>query len=336
VTAPDTEQLVVCRDRASGLVGVIAIDDTTLGPALGGIRMRSYASEQAAVAECRRLGRIMTLKNALADIDFGGGKAVILESEADREARLRAFGRFVEATGGTYVPAVDMGMSVADLRLVAADRGFPYADVDPSRATAVGVHAAISAAVRAADIAGSLHGLTVVVHGVGSVGAQLARLLAADGARLVVADIDAKRAELVARDVSGVTVSPESAISTPCDVFAPCSVARVIDDDSVGKLRARVVAGAANDVLQRPELAAELAARAVTYVPDFVANAGGVIQVRAVQDDWSPSRLQAALLEIGRRAGDLIDEARRTGAPPQLLAEQLAYAKLGREVPTAA
>lgn len=328
---PETEQLVICRDRASGLVAVIAIDDTTLGPALGGIRMLAYPSEEAAVAECRRLARVMTLKNALAGVGFGGGKAVILHSAApgDRAAALRAFGRFATRTGGAYIPAVDMGTSVEDLRIVAETASdVACDDVDPSPATAVGVHAAITVAVRTTGLAPSLDSVVVLVQGVGNVGARLARLLAQDGAAVLVADTDGRRAARVARDVSGSVVAPEEVVAAACDVFAPCAVARVIDDAAIPRLRARVVVGSANDVLDHPGLARELAARGIAHVPDFVANAGGVIQVRALRDRWSAARLRAALLDIGRRSGDILEEAAHAGVTPLEVAERAAYARL--------
>ncbi|QEC49771.1 Glu/Leu/Phe/Val dehydrogenase [Baekduia soli] len=333
---PDTEQLVVCRDRPTGLVAIIAIDDTTLGPALGGIRFKPYPSEAAAVAEAQRLGRAMTLKNALADIAFGGGKSVILASDAivDREAALLAFGRFVARCGGAYLPAADMGTGVEDLQVVARTAGeVSCDDEDPSTATAIGVHAAIEVAVRAGDVAPGLAGVSVLVQGVGHVGAALARLLAADGARVLVADADAGRAASVAAEVGGAVVAPDDVIGTPCDVYAPCAVARVVDDATVGRLAARIVAGAANDVLDHPGLAGELAARGILYVPDFVANAGGVINVRALRDGWSPERRAAALAAIGTRCGEVVHEARATGATTLEVAEAAAYAKVGRARP---
>lgn len=329
---PDAEQLVICRDRASGLVAAIAVDDTTLGPALGGIRMKAYPSEAEAIAECGRLARVMTLKNALADTGFGGGKAVIVESAAivDRGAALRAFGRFVARTG-VYAPAADLGTSSDDVRIVAsAAPGMVVDDVDTAQATAVGVHAAIASAVRAAGVARSLDGITVAVQGVGHVGARLARLLVADGARVVVADADERRAQAVAASVAGDVVAPDAIVTTACDVLAPCALARVIDERTVECVQARVVAGAANDVLARPELAERLAERGVHYVPDFLANAGGVIQVRAHRDEWSEERLAAALREIGARTAAVLAEARAGAELPLTIAIRAAQARLAR------
>lgn len=334
---PDTESFTVGRDRATGLVAVIAIDDTTLGPALGGIRWTSYASEEAAIIECRRLGRVMSLKNALADIGYGGGKSVILASPAitDRRAALLAFGRLVARMGGAYLPAADMGTGVEDLRIVretALDTSCH--DADPSVSTAIGVHAAIAQAVRAINLSPGLQGITVLIQGAGAVGARLATLLAADGARILIADIDKRRAADVAARVSGAAIDVAETLSTPCDVFAPCAGARVIDDETARRLPARLVAGAANDVLADPGVAETLTERGITYVPDFVANAGGVIQVRALRDGWSDARLQDALRAIGQRTADILDEASGpAGATPLAVAESAAYALLGRTRP---
>lgn len=304
------ERAVICRDDPAGLLGVIVVDDTRVGPALGGIRMRPYPTLEAARAECARLARQMTLKCALAEIGFGGGKSVIVAPAAgvDRDVLLRAFGRFVAELDGAYIPAADMGTTSADLAIVAETAG-DAATVDTSEATARGVFAAIRAAVRVAGRRPDLDGVTVYVQGVGNVGARLARALAAAGARLLLADADAARVESLARELGATTVAPERGIDVDCDVYAPCAIARTIDPTTVDGLRARIVAGAANDVLDHPRLAATLAERGIAYVPDFVAGAGGVIQVRAARDGWSDEQLQTALAAIGTRVESILAEA---------------------------
>jgi leucine dehydrogenase len=330
---PDTEQLTVCRDRESGLVAVIAIDDTTLGPAIGGIRLRPYASEEAAIVECRRLGRAMSLKNALAGITFGGGKSVIIaDGLIDRHEALLAFGRFVARTGGAYLPAADMGTGPEELRIVRETAG-RIVDVETSEATAVGVHAAITQGVRAAGIASTLDGVSVVVQGAGHVGARLAELLAADGAHVGVSDADPGRASAVARSVSGTVVPVDEATIADCDVLAPCAIPNVVDERTVPLIRARLVAGAANDVLAEPAMAEALADRGVVHVPDFLANAGGVIAFQGSHDGWSPERLRDELAAIGTRAADVLDEAGTRGVTPVQVAEETAYAVLGRRRP---
>lgn len=335
-----TEQLVLCRDRATGLRAVIAIDDTTLGPALGGVRFVHYASEAVAVAEVRRLARVMTLKNACADIPYGGGKSVIMKPAAQqggaptpaREDVVRAFGRFVARLGGSYVPGVDMGTTVADLatmREVAPDVSCDH--VDPSPYTALGVMAALEAAAAGAGYAG-LAGLRVLVQGAGHVGRSLALRLAERGAEVLVADIDAARAEAVARETGGSVVAPGAATSTPCDVLAPCATARVIDEGNVDSVPCRVVVGAANDVLAHRGLDRRLAARGVLYVPDFVANAGGVVEIHAIRSGWDEAATERAVLRIGTRVELLLRRAADAGARPLEVAEEMASVQLGRRV----
>jgi leucine dehydrogenase len=316
-------------DRATGVRAVIAVDDTTLGPGLGGVRWKRYPSEQAAVTEVRRLARIMTLKNAVADLPCGGAKSVIVHPEPglahDRQAVMEAFGRFVGRLGGLYVPGVDMGTSVADLEAM-----FPMAEgitcEDPSDYTAIGVFAGIEVA-----LGGSAEGCSVVVQGVGHVGADLAVRLAKAGARVTVTDIDARRAAEVA-DLAGATfVAPDDVLGVRCDVLAPCAQARLITPAVVDLLQCRIVAGAANDVLSERSCADLLAARGIVYVPDFVINVGGAVRMHALRAGWDGRRLEEALMAIGERVGTVI-EATATHRTPLALAEELASARLGRPV----
>lgn len=329
-----TEQLVLCRDRSSGMRAVIAVDDTTLGPALGGVRYVSYPSEAAAVAEVRRLARGMTLKNACADVPFGGGKSVILleGGQGPREQVMEAFGRFVDRLNGAYVPGVDMGTSVEDLALigkVAPDVSCDHAD--PSPYTALGVLASIGAAVSVSGSDG-LSGVRVLVQGAGHVGRALARLLAERSARVLVADVDSERAAMVAAECGGAVVPVEAVTTTECDVLAPCATARVVDDRTVDHLRCRIVAGAANDILDHRQLDGRLAARGILYVPDFVANAGGVVQIYAVRAGWDEATTEAAVLRIGERVGRMLRRALAEGCTPLEVAERVASEKLGRPV----
>jgi leucine dehydrogenase len=329
-----TEQLVVCHDRATGMRAVIAVDDTTLGPGLGGVRWMPYPDEEAAVAEACRLARGMTLKNALAGIPYGGAKSVILRDgdRANRRAIMRAFGRFVKQLGGAYVPGVDMGTTIDDL----AEIGRVAPDVscdheDPSPWTALGVFAGIEASVAHLDHT-DLKGVRVAVQGAGHVGSVLAALLGEAGAEVVVADVDDARAARLAADVGGRAVDPAEVLTVDCDVLAPCATARVVDHQTLGALSCRVVAGGANDVLADHGCAAELAARGVTYVPDFLLNAGGVIQIHALRAGWGVGQLRQSVLEIGGRAADVLDRAAATGRLPVEVAEDLASERLGRTV----
>ncbi len=332
------EALMLCHDRPTGLSAAIAVDDTTLGPGLGGVRWMPYTSFSAAVEEACRLSQGMTLKNALADIPYGGAKSVILRREGDsddpawREAQLRAFARFVSQLGGSYIPGVDMGTSVADLAVIATVAPWVSCNhEDPSPATASGVFHAIAAAVRHV-LGRDLSGVRVTVQGAGHVGSALALLLADRGALVGVADVDNRRAHAVARSVDGVVVAPDDALARPCDVFAPCASARVLRRHSIDALRCPLIVGAANDVLAERAGAERLAERGIVYVPDFVSNAGGVLQIHAERAGWDADRLDLSLTTVGRRTFDLLDEAAATGAPPLHVAERWASARLGRPV----
>ncbi len=320
-----------CHDPAVGLHAVIAIDDTTRGPALGGVRWKAYASPADAAIECRRLAAGMTLKNAAAELPYGGGKSVIIDAgrPVDRTAVLHAFGAFVAELDGTYIPGVDMGTTIDDL----AEIGTIAPDVacsteDPSPWTALGTWAAIRAAVHHADGAQTLDGVTVAVQGAGHVGASLARLLAQDGAHVIVADVDEVRARRIAAEVGGQAIAADAVLAVPCDVLAPCAVARVVRPETVDLLRCRILAGAANDLLNDPGCADLLAVRDVVYVPDFLANAGGVIHIHALRDGWDEDQLREAVLQIGDRVGRALDAAAATAQSPLAAAEDLAREQL--------
>lgn len=331
---PARMSLHECRDPSVGLRAVIAIDDTTLGPALGGVRWKAYASEDDAATEARRLAAAMTLKNAAAGLPYGGGKSVILRDEdapADRRALLEAFGRCVADLHGAYIPGVDMGTTIEDLAVVGTVAGdVACSTEDPSPWTALGTWASIRSAVAHADGADDLHGVTVAVQGAGHVGASLARLLAQDGAHILLADVDRARAEQVAAELGGRAVDPDEIVFTDCDVLAPCAVARVVSEESVELLRCRIVAGAANDLLSTPDVADALAARGITYVPDFIANAGGVIHIHALRAAWDDGQLRSEVMRIGERVSALLAEADATGETPLHEAELLARRRIDR------
>ena len=335
---PLGEELVLCHDRASGLSAVIAVDDTTLGPGLGGVRWMPYPSFDSAIEEAGRLSRVMTLKNALADIPYGGAKSVIMRQGAAadrpdrRQAHLLAFASFVSRLGGAYIPGVDMGTSVADLAVIATVAPWVSCNHDdPSPATALGVFHSIAAAVRH-TLGRDLPGVAVTVQGAGHVGSTLAELLAGRGAVVSVADVDPGRAAAVAGRVGGTVVAPERAHAHSCDVFAPCASARVLQAESIDALRCAVVVGAANDVLANRSDADLLARRGIVYVPDFVSNAGGVLQIHAERSEWNAARLQVALAAVGDRTFDLLDESDAAGALPLQVAEEWASVQIGRAV----
>jgi leucine dehydrogenase len=320
-----SEQLVLCRDDAVGLRAAIAIDDTRLGPGLGGVRCVGYPSDGAAIVEAQRLAAAMTLKNAFAGLPYGGAKSVILAParEVDRLALMRRFGEFVIRTGGAYVPGVDMGTTVDDLQAM-ADIG---ADVscnreDPSPWTAVGVAAAARATVEHVDHRRGIEGTRVLIQGAGHVGAALARDLAADGAKIVLSDIDAERAAAVAAELGGSTVPADDALKTPCDLFAPCSVAKVVTPQTVQRLQCRMIVGAANDTLSDPGCAALLAVREIVYVPDFVSNAGGVIHIHSLRVGNTEKRLRGDVLRIGDRTREILERGSGTRETPLKIATE--------------
>jgi leucine dehydrogenase len=327
-------RVAIAHDHATGMQAVIAIDDTTRGPGLGGVRWMPYPDLDAAVAEASRLARGMTLKNALAELPYGGAKSVILSHDdgADRASVLRAFGRMVADLRGAYIPGVDMGTSIEDLAVI----GSVGAEVacnheDPSPWTALGAYAAIAAAVRHVDHS-ELDGHRVVVQGAGHVGSSLALRLADAGVEVLVTDIDPDRSERVATSVGGRAVEPEEALAISCDVLAPCAQARVITPANAPILGARIVAGAANDMLSERSCAAELAGAGITYVPDFLLNAGGVIHIHAIRSGWDRRRLGEAVMEIGIRTGEVLERADASGRSPLDIAEEMATDRLGHPV----
>ena len=304
----DFEQLVLCRDPGVGLRSVIAVHDTTLGPALGGIRMRRYPDHDAAVADALNLAQAMTYKAALAGLPLGGGKSVIDAdpTRADRAALVTAHGRYIAALSGRYVPGVDMGTTVADLELVArAGARVSSQRRDPSWFTARGVVRSIAAA---ADWAGLPVG-RVAVQGLGNVGRHAVDLLLAGGAEVLVADLDDAR--VAAAVAAGAVALPADEILTAdVDVLCPCAAGGVVTEQLVDRLKARLVVGAANNVLAAVEIAEVLAERGIVHVPDFVSNAGGLIACEAElrgTDEGLAERVDAiadtALAVLRRDAG---------------------------------
>jgi leucine dehydrogenase len=295
------ELLLVRRGARSGAYTIVAVHSTTLGPALGGCRLTTYAHPADAIQDALRLAAGMTYKAAVAGVDLGGGKGVVcvepgteLTSEA-REAMLLDFADAVDSLGGRYITAEDVGTSPADMRLIASRTehlaGLPE-DLgglgDPSPYTAAGVHAAIRACAEHRFGTPDLQGRTAAVVGAGHVGEALARLLAADGAHVIVSDIDQSKRALAA-ELRGMWMSPEEALLADVDVLAPCALGGVLDETTIPRLRAAIVCGAANNQLAHDRLAEDLAARGIVYAPDFVANAGGLMRVAAELHGSAPS-----------------------------------------------
>ncbi len=291
------EQLVLCADESAGYRGIIAIHDTTLGPALGGTRFWNYSSDEEAITDALRLARGMTYKNAVAGLNLGGGKSVIIGDNrtTNREMIFRAHGRFVESLGGRYVTAEDVGTSTADMDFVHMETdyvsGLANKSGDPSPVTAHGVFRAIEASAMHRWGSVSLAGKTVTVQGLGNVGTYLCRELVAAGATLIVSDIRADRVKLAVEEFGAKAVDGDEIYSAKADIFAPCALGAIINDDTLPKLKVEIVCGGANNQLLVPEKHGEaLEKRGISYAPDFVANAGGVINVYGELAGWTRER----------------------------------------------
>ncbi len=332
------------RGRRSGLFTVVAVHSTVRGPALGGCRLWPYDDSRAAVRDALRLSRAMTFKSAVADLPLGGGKGVIVLRpgepalpEERRRAALLDFGDTVEALGGGYVTAEDVGTSAQDMQVIAEvtrhvsglghERG---GSGDPSAWTALGVETAVRVACERAFGSAALAGRTVAVVGLGQVGGRLAGLLAAGGAELVVSDVDPAKRELAAA-LGARWTDPRTALTAEVDVLAPCALGGVLDHDTVPELRCRVVAGAANNQLVSDDVAGLLAARGILWVPDFVANAGGIINI-AVElepEGYDRDRADARVRAIGDTLRTVFDNAEAAGQTPLAAAMALAWRRLG-------
>ncbi|MGR3936801.1 MULTISPECIES: Leu/Phe/Val dehydrogenase [Streptomyces] len=333
------EQVLLCQDRESGLKAVIAIHSTALGPALGGTRFHAYSAEEhpeeAAVLDALNLARGMSYKNALAGLDHGGGKAVILgdPEEIKTEALLLAYGRFVASLGGRYVTACDVGTYVADMDVVA--RECPWTTGrspenggagDSSVLTAYGVFQGMRASAQASWGAPTLRGRRVGIAGVGKVGHHLVEHLLEDGAEVVVTDVRAESVDRVlARHPRIEAVRDTGAlIRADLDVYAPCALGGALDDDTVPALTAKVVCGAANNQLAHPGVEKDLADRGILYAPDYVVNAGGVIQVADELHGFDFERAKAKASKIFDTTLAIFDRARTDGIPPAAAADRLA------------
>ena len=339
--APDFdghEQVAFFSDTATGLQAIIAVHSTHLGPAAGGCRWWTYADDNAALTDALRLSRGMSYKNAMAGLPMGGGKAVVLKGPAKTDAYLEAFGRAVETLNGRYVTAEDVGMSDADMTVIArATRhvsGLPVAGGqaggNPGPSTAEGVFVGMRAAVRH-KLGRGLDGIHVAVQGVGSVGGALARKLAAAGAKLTLADVDAARAGALAAELGAAHVADDRIMAVTADAFSPNALGAVLTADSIAALDVAVVAGAANNQLATPDDGARLAARGILYAPDYVINAGGIINVVAEYLGHGDAAYVADhIARIEGRLADIFAEADTTGRPTDAVADGMARALIGR------
>ncbi len=328
------EQLLLCFDKATGYRGIICVHDTTLGPALGGTRLWQYASDEEAIVDALRLARGMTYKNAVAGLNLGGGKAVIMADNrtVNREMLFRAHGRFVDSLGGRYVTAEDVGTSTADMDFVHMETdyvaGLANRSGDPSPVTARGVFRAIQACARHRWGSESLAGKTVAVQGAGNVGYFLCQELCAAGARTIVTDIDAGRVKRCVDDFGSTPVEPDAIYDAAAHIFAPCALGGVLNDDTIPRLKVEIVCGAANNQLLEERHGEALQRRGILYAPDFVANAGGVINVYSEIAGWTRERALRKADEIFHTTLGMFQIARDQGLPPYEAAERLAERRI--------
>jgi leucine dehydrogenase len=328
------EQLLISHDPSCGYLGIIAIHDTTLGPALGGTRFWHYAGTDEALTDALRLARGMTYKAAVAGINLGGGKSVIVgdNKRTDREALFRAHGRFIETLNGRYITAEDIGTSPADMEYIKLETdhvaGLLGLSGDPSPVTAYGVYVGMKAAARARWGSDSLKGKTVAVQGAGKVAYHLCQHLHAEGAKLIVTDIDQDKVRRVVQELGAGTVAPDAIYDQPADVYAPCALGATVNDDTLGRLKIEIIAGAANNQLAEDRHGDALERQGILYAPDYVINGGGVINVYGELHRWPAERAQKKAGEIYETLLRIFEIARREKIPTYRAADRLAEQRI--------
>ncbi|RFU60263.1 branched-chain amino acid dehydrogenase [Bacillus sp. V59.32b] len=335
----DYEQLLFCQDKQSGLKAIIAIHDTTLGPALGGTRMWTYESEEAAIEDALRLARGMTYKNAAAGLNLGGGKTVIIgDPRKDKnEEMFRAFGRFIQGLNGRYITAEDVGTTVADMDLIHEETDFVTgispafgSSGNPSPVTAYGVYRGMKAAAKEAFGTDSLEGKVIAVQGVGNVAYNLCRHLHEEGAQLVVTDINKESVQLAVHEFGAKAVDPNEIYGVECDIYAPCALGAVINDQTIPQLKARVIAGAANNQLKDTTHGDLIHEMGIVYAPDYVINAGGVINVADELYGYNSERALKKVETVYNNIEKVIEIAKRDGIPTYVAADRMAEERIER------
>lgn len=334
----DHERVCFVTDAQAGLRAIIAIHSSVRGPATGGCRIWTYPSSSQALTDVLRLSRGMSLKTAAADLPLGGGKAVVMQPEGgcDRRRLMEAFGSAVDALGGKYWTAEDVGTSVADMETIATRTRYVAGRAhgarpsgDPSPATANGVAVCIEAAANHLWSATSTSGLSIAVQGLGHVGMELCRILHKAGARLIVADVDDLKAQAAVEAFGASVVGVHDIHSAPCDVLAPCALGGVLSASTIPRIQARLICGSANNQLDRIEDAARLQERGIVYAPDFVANAGGICSVAAeilgiADPAWVASKISA----LGKTLCDVLAHAADTRETTAVIAERMAIKRI--------
>lgn len=335
----DYEQLLFCQDKQSGLKAIIAIHDTTLGPALGGTRMWTYESEEAAIEDALRLARGMTYKNAAAGLNLGGGKTVIIgDPRKDKnEEMFRAFGRFIQGLNGRYITAEDVGTTVADMDLIHEETDYVTgispafgSSGNPSPVTAYGVYRGMKAAAKEAFGTDSLEGKVIAVQGVGNVAYNLCRHLHQEGAQLIVTDINKESVQLAVNEFGAKAVEPNEIYGVECDIYAPCALGAVINDQTIPQIKARVIAGAANNQLKDTAHGDLIHEMGIVYAPDYVINAGGVINVADELYGYNSERALKKVETVYNNIERVIEIAKRDGIPTYMAADRMAEERIER------
>ncbi|MBO0995295.1 Leu/Phe/Val dehydrogenase [Bacillus sp. SD088] len=333
----DYEQLLFCQDEASGLKAIIALHDTTLGPALGGTRMWTYETEEAAIEDALRLAKGMTYKNAAAGLNLGGGKTVIIgDPKKDKnEAMFRAFGRYIQGLNGRYITAEDVGTTVEDMDLIHEETNFVTgisqaagSSGNPSPVTAYGCYVGMKAAAKEAYGSDSLEGKVVAVQGVGNVSFELCRYLHKEGASLIVTDINREAAHRAVEAFNAKAVDPEEIYGVEADIFSPCALGAIINDRTIPQLKAKVIAGSANNQLQDPQHGELIHELGIVYAPDYVINAGGVINVADELSGYNHDRALKKVETIYQNVAKVIEISKRDHIPTYLAADRMAEERI--------
>ncbi|MFD6206690.1 MULTISPECIES: Glu/Leu/Phe/Val dehydrogenase [unclassified Peribacillus] len=335
----DYEQLLFCQDKQSGLKAIIAIHDTTLGPALGGTRMWTYASEEDAIEDALRLSKGMTYKNAAAGLNLGGGKTVIIgDPRKDKnEEMFRAFGRYIQGLNGRYITAEDVGTTVEDMDLIHEETDFVTgispafgSSGNPSPVTAYGVYRGMKAAAKEAFGTDSLEGKVVAVQGVGNVAYNLCRHLHEEGAKLIVTDINKDSVARAVESFGATAVNPDEIYGVECDIYAPCALGAVINDQTINKIKAKVIAGAANNQLKEAVHGDQIHEKGIIYAPDYVINAGGVINVADELLGYNRERALKKVETVYDTIERVIEIAKRDQIPTYKAADRMAEERIAR------
>jgi leucine dehydrogenase len=335
----DFEQLLYCHGEVSGVRAIIGIHDTTLGPAIGGLRVHPYANEAEALEDVLRISESMTLKASAAGLNHGGGCAVLIcdPREGKNEGLLRAFGRHVESLCGRFIVGQDAGTTVEDMETISQETRFVSGlrksrggSGDPAEKAASGVLRGIQACLEFTCGDGALPDRTIAIQGLGAVGLELARLAVEEGARVIATDKDPRRIEKAQTFLTLEVVSPEKLLETPCDVLAPCALGGIITAELVPRLKTRIIAGAANNQLETQHVGDLLHEAGIVYAPDFVINAGGLINVAEELRGYDETTANLKIGKLGRSIETILHRSKERNIPTQQAAREMAMERIQR------